>query len=157
MNPQINRKRKRSNSNAMKKSVRFNSTVIVLETYSSEEYDRSDIFSAPVLYKLNPAIKKSPQLSLSIVPSLIKDDEEEETISSAEINTPPLIQKKSIADHYFTQHTHQKKKNKPSLSVNTSMCSDPLFFTSLSTNYKDQHKDTANDFLVPLSATTIIQ
>lgn len=136
-------KRKRSNNNCQMKTVRFNTEVIVLETYSSDEYDRSDIFSTPVLYKLNPTIKP-PQLSLTILPSLIRD--EEDTISSAETNTP------SPSDCTSPFLNQTKKKKKPLLSVNTTICSDPLFFTKLSTNYKQQND--SNDFLIPLSVTT---
>jgi hypothetical protein len=137
------------------KTVHFAEKVIVLETYSSDEYDRSDIFSAPILYKLNPTIQP-PQLTLNFdnVPNLVRDSEEDEeeegSISSAEIspNTPPSS--KSIADHYFQQE--KKKKKRPLLSVNTTMCADPLFFTSLTTNYKNENATTSNDFLVPISA-----
>ncbi|GAN03820.1 hypothetical protein MAM1_0049d03275 [Mucor ambiguus] len=152
------------------KSVHFAEKVIVLETYSSDEYDRSDIFSAPVLYKLNPTIQP-PKLSLNIdnVPSLVRDSEEEEgNFSSAENspNTPPLCNSissasKSIADHYFQQQQQQqqqqgmKKKKRPLLTVNTTMCADPLFFTSLTTNYKNENTTTNSDFLVPVSAIDI--
>lgn len=129
------------------KSVHFSQKVTVLETYSSDEYDRSDIFSAPVLYKLNPSIKP-PQLSLTIdnVPNLIQDD-----VSSAEAspNTPPA----TLDDHYFIP---KKQKKRPMLSVNTTMCTDPLFFTNLSTNYKhEKGNNESNDFLVPISAVAL--
>jgi hypothetical protein len=151
------------------KTVQFDLKVTVLETYSKEEYDRSDIFSSPILYKINPNILRStPQLSLDIpTPNLIEEGEEgssggEEEISSAEIspNTPPTLNTKAaVNDEYFTSQ-HQKKKQKkqrPILSVNTNMCADPLFFTSLSTNYKnDTNSATTNDdFLVPISATVL--
>lgn len=160
----ISLKRKR-----IMKSVHFAEKVIVLETYSSSEYDRSDIFSAPVLYKLNPTIQP-PKLSLNIdnVPNLVRDsdqDEEEEgSFSSAENspNTPPPCNtvsgaSKSIADHYFQQQQQQgmKKKKRPLLTVNTTMCADPLFFTSLTTNYKNENTTTNSDFLVPVSAIDI--
>jgi hypothetical protein len=132
---------------AIMKTVQFSPQVTVLETYSSDEYDRSDIFSAPVLYKLNPTIKP-PQLSLTIddVPNLIQDD-----VSSAEAspNTPPAI----LVDHYFVPKKHKKR---PMLSVNTTMCADPLFFTNLSTNYKHENgNNDSNDFLVPVSAIAL--
>ncbi|KAK4520958.1 membrane anchor subunit of succinate dehydrogenase, Sdh4 [Mucor velutinosus] len=150
------------------KSVHFAERAIVLETYSSDEYDRSDIFSAPVLYKLNPTIQP-PKLSLNIdnVPNLVRDSEDEEcNFSSAENspNTPPPCNSisnasKSIADHYFQQQQQQqqgmKKKKRPLLTVNTTMCADPLFFTSLTTNYKNESTTANNDFLVPVSAIDI--
>lgn len=151
------------------KSVHFAEKVIVLETYSSDEYDRSDIFSAPVLYKLNTTIQP-PKLSLNIdnVPNLVRDSEEEEgNFSSAENspNTPPPCNSissssKSIADHYFQQQQQQqqqglKKKKRPLLTVDTTMCADPLFFTSLTTNYKNENTTTNSDFLVPVSAIDI--
>ncbi|GAA5796613.1 hypothetical protein HPULCUR_001986 [Helicostylum pulchrum] len=142
------------------KTVQFSNKVTVLETYSSEEYDRTDIFSTPILYKINPNIMRStPQLSLSIdTPHLVQDEGE---ISSADVspNTPPA----SItgADEYFlTSMNIKKKKQRPILSVNTTMCADPLFFTSLTTNYKNDtnnttNTDSQNDFLVPISATVL--
>ncbi|KAL9545219.1 hypothetical protein MBANPS3_007247 [Mucor bainieri] len=143
-------------------TIRNSLKLIVLETYSSDEYDRSDIFSAPVIYKLNPTIQP-PKLSLNIdnVPNLVRDSEEEEgNFSSAENspNTPPPCNSvssasKSIADHYFQQQQQGiKKKKRPLLTVNTTMCADPLFFTSLTTNYKNENTTTNSDFLVPVSA-----
>lgn len=146
-------KRKRS-----MKSVQFSSKVTVLETYSAEEYDRSDIFAAPTLYTINPnVIRSTPQLSLSIencAPKLVKDDQGGEEISSADVspNTPPC----HTADEYFMSSIMiKKKKQRPILSVNTTMCADPLFFTRLTTNYKNDTTthDTKNDFLVPISTT----
>lgn len=147
------------------KTVQFAVEVTVLETYSSDEYDRSDIFSTPILYKVNPnIIRSSPQLSLDIEscpPNLIKDEEEGlGEISSAEVspNTPPS-NITTTADEYFITNTSPKKKKKqrPILSVNTTMCADPLFFTSLSTNYKNEINtpDTNSDFLVPISSITL--
>ncbi|CEP10555.1 hypothetical protein [Parasitella parasitica] len=136
------------------KSVQFVEKVTVLETYSSDEYDRSDMFSAPVFYKLNPTILP-PQLSLNIdnVPNLVRDSVDEGCISSAENspNTPPFTAtSKNIADHYFQQEN--KKKKRPILSINTTICADPLFFTGLSTNYKNEKSTANDDFLVPVSA-----
>lgn len=114
----------------MKKSVQFSPIVTVLETYSSVDYGRSDIFSAPT--RLYPTIVKKPtiQLSLDIItPSLVKD---EDTLSSAEDTNTPL------------SPTDCHKKKKPSLTINTTVCSDPLFFAKLSTHY-----NTPNDFLSP--------
>ncbi|KAI8064279.1 uncharacterized protein B0P05DRAFT_554823 [Gilbertella persicaria] len=124
------------------KTVRFASEVTVLETYSADEYDRSDIFSTPVLYKLNPTIKP-PQLTLEILPHLVKD---EDMMSSPENspNTPPIL---SMTDHYFGQKK-RKKLQRPKLTIDTNICSDPLFFTCLSTNYKNDTSST-DDFLVP--------
>ncbi|KAI8641280.1 hypothetical protein BD408DRAFT_418479 [Parasitella parasitica] len=138
------------------KSVKFAEKVTVLETYSSDEYDRSDMFSAPVLYKLNPTILP-PRLSLNIdnVPNLASDSMDEGCISSAENspNTPPsTATSKNIADHYFQQE-NKKNKKRPILSINTTMCADPLFFTGLSTNYKNEKTTANDDFLVPVSAT----
>lgn len=139
------------------KSVQFSSKVTVLETYSAEEYDRSDIFATPTLYTINPnAIRSTPQLSLSIehcAPKLVKDETSGD-ISSPDVspNTPPC----NTADEYFMSSIMtKKKKQRPILSVNTTMCADPLFFTRLTTNYKNDTTtpDTKSDFLVPISAT----
>jgi hypothetical protein len=147
------------------KTVQFALEVTVLETYSSDEYDRSDIFSTPILYKINPnIIRSSPQLSLNIEscpPNLIKDEEGLGEISSAEVspNTPPSNITTTV-DNYFiatTNSSPKKKKQRPILSVNTTMCADPLFFTNLSTNYKNEINtpDTNSDFLVPISSITL--
>lgn len=146
------------------KSVQFSLEVIVLETYSSDEYDRSDIFSTPILYKINPSIVRStPQLSLNInscPPNLIRDEEEGSggEISSAEVspNTPPS-NISSAVNEYFMPSSKKKKRQRPVLSVNTTMCADPLFFTKLSTNYKNELStpDTSNDFLVPISSIAL--
>lgn len=155
------------------KSVHFAQKVTVLETYSKEEYDRSEIFAKPIIYKINPKIVRStPQLSLDIpsATNFFQQQEEgaegslgEEEISSAEIspNTPPLNTTAAVnIDEYFnitTSPQQKKKKQRPVLSVNTTMCADPLFFTSLTTNYKhDTNSATTNDdFLVPISATVL--
>ncbi|ORE02174.1 hypothetical protein BCV72DRAFT_235152 [Rhizopus microsporus var. microsporus] len=115
--------------------VTFNSEITLLETYSSEEYDRSGIFSSPILYKLNPS--RLPQLSLTIsqCPALTSDDDEASSAETSPIPSPPLCLKKN--------------KKKPLLSIDTSICSDPLFFSQLTTNYKTD--STENEFLVPLS------
>ncbi|KAG2196815.1 hypothetical protein INT47_002742 [Mucor saturninus] len=144
------------------KSVQFSSKVTVLETYSAEEYDRSDIFAAPTLYTINPnVIRSTPQLSLNIencAPNLVKDEDQGSgEISSADVspNTPPG----NTADEYFMSSIMtKKKKQRPILSVNTTMCADPLFFTRLTTNYKNDTTtpDTKNDFLVPISATVTL-
>lgn len=148
------------------KSVQFSLEVVVLETYSSEEYDRSDIFSTPILYKINPSIVRStPQLSLNInscPPNLIRDEEEGSggEISSAEVspNTPPSNISSAVNEYFMPSSPSKKKKRqRPVLSVNTTMCADPLFFTKLSTNYKNEIStpDTSNDFLVPISSIAL--
>ncbi|KAI8878138.1 hypothetical protein K501DRAFT_196534 [Backusella circina FSU 941] len=129
------------------KTVTFAAEPTYLETYSSDEYDRSGIFSTPVLYKVNPSLNK-PSLSLNIVqqPEL----EFEETSSAESSPDTP-------SDHFpIIQHTPtpKKKKLRPILSVDTSVCADPLFFTGLSTNYAKRNDfPTDNDYLVPISAT----
>ncbi|KAI8373562.1 hypothetical protein EDC96DRAFT_498778 [Choanephora cucurbitarum] len=128
------------------KNVQFAAEITVLETYSADEYDRSTFVSSPTVYKINPRLKP-PQLTLDI-PCLIQDNED--TVSSAENspNSPPIL---ALVDHYFSPQ--QRKKKKVQLSINTSICSDPLFFSGLSTNYKNDTIETdANDFLVPASA-----
>ena len=141
------------------KSVQFALEVTILQIYSSEEYDRSDIFSTPTLYKLNPNFitRSTPQLSLNI-PNLIKD-EEDGVISSAEVSpNTPSPSNISTVEYFTCSSNKKKKKQRPILSVNTTICADPLFFTNLSTNYKNDlatattTSDTANDFLVPISS-----
>ncbi|CAO3695145.1 unnamed protein product [Rhizopus stolonifer] len=106
-------------------SVRFHPDTTILETYSSEEYDRSGIFSSPTLYKINSS--RLPTLSLDI-PALTLDDSES---SSAETSPIPI--------------SYPSKKKKPALSINTSLCSDPLFFSNLTTHYKSDSLE--NDYL----------
>ncbi|KAI9361108.1 hypothetical protein BD770DRAFT_384183 [Pilaira anomala] len=163
----INNNNNNNNNNPLKrkrtmKTVQFASKVTVLETYSADEYDRTDIFATPILYKINPNIRSTPQLTLTIdscPPNLIKDEGTEgggET-SSADVspNTPPSNATTGADEYFLTSMTKKKKKQRPILSVNTTMCADPLFFTSLTTNYKNDTTttDTKNDFLVPVSAT----
>ncbi|KAI8370946.1 hypothetical protein BD560DRAFT_396417 [Blakeslea trispora] len=145
MNHDLNNNTKSLKRKLTTKSVQFASEIIVLETYSADEYDRSNFLSSSTLYKINPKLK--PQLTLDI-PCLIQDNED--SVSSAE-NSPSSPNLSSLADHYF--HPQQRKKKKVQLSINTSICSDPLFFSGLSTNYKNDTTETdANDFLVPASA-----
>jgi hypothetical protein len=152
-NNQVNRKRKRS-----AKSVRFDvDQNVIIDTYSPMDYDRGSVFSfPPVLYKINPIIlnnsdkQQQPSLSLEIPSSPCdSEDSSPETEESCNI---PLI----------PTTTSTNKKKKPKLSVDTSICAGPLFFTSLSTNHvrhkvndttdDDDDDDSKNDYLVPISA-----
>jgi hypothetical protein len=120
-----------TNKKQKKLCVTFDTNITIAETYSSEEYDRSDIFSS-TLYKINSS--RLPQLSLTITtPSLTYDDDD-----SSSTETSPII-----------SPLYKKSKKKPMLSIDTSVCSDPLFFSRLTTNYKSDNVE--NDYLVPLS------
>jgi hypothetical protein len=122
----ISRKRKR-----IQKTVRFDVEHTVIDTYSPLDYDRGSIFSFPVQYKINPAIfNKIPQPNLSLE---IPNSYSPEASCSPEIETPTTP----------TDTMIDKKKKRPRLTVNTSVCSGgPLFFTKLSTNHA---KHTIND------------
>ncbi|KAI7865286.1 hypothetical protein BDF14DRAFT_1827318 [Spinellus fusiger] len=136
------------------KSVRFVDLPVIIYTYSSSDYDRSSS-KTPVLYKVNP------MLSLAI--------------SSPTYSNHSLCQAQnsSLSNSFSHKHSslsslpsHPKvKKHKPNLSVDTSACTGPLFFTRLST-YPARHSvytssdeseegdddEDTSDYLVPMSA-----
>lgn len=141
------RKRRRT-----EKSVRFDiEHIVYIDTYSPTDYDRGgSLFTySPIQYKINPRI---PKLSLDIA-----------TINS---NTSPSSTDTSSPDSDDSIETpttttmlvdRNKKKRKPKLTVNTSICTDgPLFFTKLSTNHfkhsiHDDDDDSEEDYLVPIT------
>lgn len=143
----ITNKRKRG-----EKKVRFDiEQPEIINTYSSLEYDRGSLYSCPIQYRINPNIPQkngstTPVLSLEIPPSSPCD---------SEASSPETEQA-----HYSPTTSKDKKKKKPKLSVDTSLCSDhgPLFFTKLTTNhvrYNDdlcEEDDTMNDYLIPITA-----
>ncbi|KAF7728767.1 hypothetical protein EC973_005605 [Apophysomyces ossiformis] len=135
------------------KKVRFDTdNNIIIYTYSSEEYDRG---ASPVLYKLNPSIPLKPKLSLDIPtlpPSSPCDSEDDGSSNSSSPSTP-------AADRL---PPFSPKKQRPKLSVDTSICTGPLFFTSLSTNHVRhtvrsnwEDDDDTNSYLVPMSASVL--
>jgi hypothetical protein len=158
----ISRKRKR-----IEKTVRFDvEHTVIIDTYSPLDYDRGSIFSFPIQYKINPAIFNKnnnisqPNLSLEIPPTAAAaaTSYSPEASSSPEIETPttPTTPTYTMID---------KKKKRPRLTVNTSVCSGgPLFFTKLSTNHA-KHKindssssssdDDDNDYLIPITTPQV--
>ncbi|KAG2193441.1 hypothetical protein INT47_006970 [Mucor saturninus] len=142
--PSCLNKRKRG-----EKKVRFDvEQPVIINTYSSLEYDRGSIYSAPIQYRINPnIIPKGPVLSLEIPTSPC----------DSEASSPETEQ-----EQYSPTSPKDKKKKKPRLTVDTSVCSDdgPLFFTKLSTNHvrhnddneKGEEDDTMNDYLIPITA-----
>lgn len=152
---QISRKRKR-----IEKTVRFDvEHTVIIDTYSPLDYDRGSIFSFPVQYKINPAIFTKnnilqPNLSLEIPPTACYSPE---TSCSPDIETPttPITP---------TDTMISKKKKRPRLTVNTSVCSDgPLFFTKLSTNHakykvNDSSSSSSEDddnYLIPITTPQV--
>jgi hypothetical protein len=149
------RKRKRT-----EKTVRFDvEHTIIIDTYSPLDYDRGSIFSFPIQYRINPNIlaasaneKKSNTPSLSLEIPLPPSSPCDSEASSPDIEQNQLLP------------SNDKKKKKPKLTVNTSVCSGdgPLFFTKLSTNYirhrinndNDEGDDTINGYLIPITPTT---
>ncbi|KAG1136257.1 hypothetical protein G6F61_013660 [Rhizopus arrhizus] len=111
----------------LKKQVRFDTEhIVIIDTYSPLDYDRG---SFPIQYKLNPNIA----LRIPSPPPLIPSDDSEDSASSpdGEVMT--------------------KKKKLPKLSIDTSMCAGPLFFTKLSTNHsRNKEQDNSNDYLIPI-------
>ncbi|KAI9263018.1 hypothetical protein EDC94DRAFT_518534 [Helicostylum pulchrum] len=125
------------------KTVRFDvEHTVIIDTYSPLDYDRGSVFSFPIQYKVNPNIstREIPTLSLEI-PSSPCD---------SEASSPDL-------EHHQFPPTSKDKKKKPKLTVNTSACDGPLFFTKLSTNHvrynDDDEDDTINDYLIPSTPT----
>ncbi|KAI8990119.1 hypothetical protein BDB01DRAFT_780099 [Pilobolus umbonatus] len=146
----MNQSIKRKHTMTVKK-VQFSSEVVLMDTYSAEEYDRSGIYSTPILYKVNPSIK--PQLTLTIQPATINTlpELDLEDISSADLSP-------DTPDNYNSLFEFKKKKKRPILSVDTSICTDPLFFTKLSTNYTRLNSSTTpidHDYLIPITASII--
>lgn len=126
-------KRKRS---TVKKVVRFLiESPEIIYTYSSTEYDRG---ASPTLYKLNPII---PKLSLDI-PEFDPDS----SSNSSSPETPG-----DYDECPFASNVHNKKL-RPKLSIDTSMCNGPLFFTKLSTNHRRTQTEEDSEYLVPMSA-----
>lgn len=125
----------------IEKTVRFDvEHTVIIDTYSPLDYDRGSVFSFPIQYKVNPNISRdTPTLSLEI-PSSPCDSE----ASSPDLEHRPFSPSKD-------------KKKKPKLTVNTSTCDGPLFFTKLSTNHvrynDDDEDDTINDYLIPSTPT----
>ncbi|KAG0171241.1 hypothetical protein DFQ30_001271 [Apophysomyces sp. BC1015] len=135
------------------KTVRFDTTnEVIIYTYSSIEYDRG---ASPVLYKLNPSISLKPKLSLDIpttLPPSPCDSEDDGSSSSSSPSTPAGDRPPPFSP----------KKQRPKLSVDTSVCAGPLFFTSLSTNHVRhrvrsnwEDEDDTNSYLVPMSASVL--
>lgn len=128
------RKRKRTE----KKQVRFDiDHIVIVDTYSPLDYDRGSIFSnTTIQYKLNPTILNSNyhnSIPLEIPNSPSSSDEE--------TNNP------------VKETLGQKKRKRPKLSVDTSICAGPLFLTRLTTHHKTKDDvNTNNDYLIPISA-----
>lgn len=131
------RKRKRTE----KKQVRFDiDHIVIVDTYSPLDYDRGSIFSnTAIQYKLNPTILNSNHhnsIPLEIPNSPSSSDEE--------TNNP------------VKETLGQKKRKRPKLSVDTSICAGPLFLTRLTTHHKTKDDvNTNNDYLIPISALPV--
>jgi hypothetical protein len=126
------------------KTVRFSTEKEqVIYTYSPTDYDRSGIHSVPVLYTVNPAIFESrKKLSVSIPQ---KDCSSVSSPTESDVSSP----------EYDARETFTRIKKGPKLTINTSICQAPLFFTNLSTNpakpsFPELEDDDEDDFLIPL-------
>ncbi|KAI8145163.1 hypothetical protein BJV82DRAFT_512188 [Fennellomyces sp. T-0311] len=137
-------KRKRISSCLPKKTVRFDLEHKIMLTYSPDEYDRGGLFDNPVLYKLNPNAK--PKLSVDIPPFILSDDGQDSANSTEPSPDTP-------GDNDFPPPM-LGRSNRPKLSVDTSICAGPLFFTKLSTNHRSRADDD-NGYLVPISALPV--
>ncbi|KAI8384323.1 uncharacterized protein BYT42DRAFT_612033 [Radiomyces spectabilis] len=121
------------------KSVQFDLTPCIIETYSSADYDRGGLFAMPVLYKF--------KLSLdipAIPPPALTDSEDDGQSSSSATSSPDTERATQLLP----------KRRPPKLSIDTSICAGPLIFTNLSTNHAKRLEDdeSTNDYLVPMSA-----
>lgn len=137
-----NRKRRRT-----EKTVRFDiEHIVYIDTYSSMDYDRGGSLFTFHQYKINPN-RKIPKLSLDIPTS---------SSSSSDTSSSPDSDDSIETPTNNTLLDRNKKKTKPKLTVNTSICTDgPLFFTKLSTNHFKHSmldsSDEEDDYLVPIT------
>ncbi|KAL0081408.1 hypothetical protein J3Q64DRAFT_1754914 [Phycomyces blakesleeanus] len=155
------------------KSVRFIDQPVIYYTYSASDYNRAA--ESHVLYKLNPRLL--PQLSVDIptyTPTNPTDPNDPnhqspspDSLASPETpsdstSLPTNCQLLPLPSSIPMPHKISKK-DRPRLSINTTMCAGPLFFTRLSThpskrsiwasNTPDDEDDSS--YLVPISATVL--
>ena len=122
----------------------------------------SQIYQQPTLTTLTTT---KPKLSVNIPSfSFVHNDDDQDSATSTEpspdtpndnditsLCTPPT----TISGATVRSTT---KQDRPKLSVDTSICAGPLFFTKLSTNHRSKTSDDDNNssnFLVPMSALPV--
>ncbi|KAI9498736.1 hypothetical protein BDB00DRAFT_799310 [Zychaea mexicana] len=131
------------------KSVRFMDHPTIEYTYSADEYDRGGLFDHVTLYKFNPPPPVAPpKLSVNIPPFVLRRDHDDDQDSASSTEPSP----DTPSDHDataavvcgslqssptpFLPPQRRSKQDRPKLSVDTSICAGPLFFTKLSTNHR---------------------
>ncbi|ORY91065.1 hypothetical protein BCR43DRAFT_498445 [Syncephalastrum racemosum] len=151
------------------RTVRFHpGSPEILETYSADEYDRGGRFQHTTLYKF----KAPKELSLAIPAEPFSCHGSDDDLSSSSSNetsspgTPTLAQGEDDSNDLLlnksspnpctttttTTTSLAPKKMRPKLSVDTTICAGPLFFTKLSTHHKASHSTHDDGYLVPVSA-----
>ncbi|KAI7857797.1 hypothetical protein BDC45DRAFT_500708 [Circinella umbellata] len=123
-----------------------------------------DTPSVPSQIYQQPTLTTKPKLSVNIpLFSFVHNDDDQDSATSTEpspdtpndndvtsLCTPPTTIAGTVRS--------VTKQNRPKLSVDTSICAGPLFFTKLSTNHRSKTSDDDNNsssFLVPMSALPV--